>query len=106
MAKYTSNILKTLNLLSNSLLLCKFVSNEVTPPRHHVCGYTSRNVVGRVTTFDKMSEIQPYQFELIYNPGETIENERSDEESPPTNTRLLNSVISWCSCGKCACMDF
>ena len=69
------------------------------------CGYTSRNVVGRVTTFDKMSEIQPYQFEPIYNPGETIECERSDEESPPTNTRSLDSAVSWCSCGKCARMD-
>ena len=89
-------------LLSNSLLLCKFESNEVTPPRHHVfLRFTSRNVVGRVTTFDKMSEIQPYQFEPIYNPGKTIENERSDEESPPTNTRLLDAAVSWCSYGKC-----
>ena len=69
-------------------------------------GYTSRNLVGRVTTLDKMSsEIQPYQFEPIYNPGETIENERSDKESPPVNTRSLDSAVSWCSCGKCARMD-
>ena len=69
------------------------------------CGCTSQNVVGRVTTFDNMPEIQPYQFEPVYNHGETNESERSDEDRPPKNGRLLNVDVSRCSCGKCAAKD-
>ena len=61
--------------------------------------------VTKRSSFDKMSEVQPYQFEPICNPRETIENKRSDEESPLMNTRLLDAAVSACFCGKCTSMD-
>ena len=55
-----------------------------------------------------MSDIQPYQFEPIYNPGEPIEGEESngsDEETTDTNNRRSDTNVSWCLCGKCAVME-
>ena len=57
---------------------------------------------------DKMSDIIPYQFEPVYNPGEPIEGEESEsseEETTNPTHRRSDTSVSWCSCGKCAMME-
>ena len=52
-----------------------------------------------------MAEVQPYQFEPIFAPGETSESEnsdQSDEDQPEKYARHQDEAVSWCSCGKCA----
>jgi hypothetical protein len=55
-----------------------------------------------------MVEILPYQFEPVYNPGESLEGENSgssDEEYVDRSWRKNDAYLSWCLCEKCGRME-